>query len=731
MKGISRRARACAVVAATGVAVLAVSAPALAQSEGRQRTGDGIPSGQMGTQMFNYGGYISNGGSAATTSAITGVSTGCQNGNTPSQAVCARERLEGLFRMFQRRGTTNIELFNHTGFPATNINPTLSVASVAGATEARLNNTTGLMAGDRLTVDTGANQEIATIATIVSSPPPSPAANVTFTAPLAFAHASGTLFSYGFNQRGLEEYRALLDKYGIQAGGQHGSVSEAGWVDTVRAGKILGADALGSGGTPSPGFGNGSAAGYAQLLQTIETANRLGKYSVENGVGRIYIHNHQGEFRTRYVDNGVLKTAWQIYMERIDARYAAAEIDTFWSSDAYDDVTGTVTAGLINQFPTKVKLLHIKDGVNIKPATLTPPGNTDPLACNPCSNASPRTNGFPVAADRTEFDGLNFNPIFAAAAGRVQYYHHEHDGGNPNNANDSFANLRGINARAVGTVLGKPTTFPSVAALTPAASNVVPVVLQNTGDAPLTITGLSITADALDVGAANDFSIVSQNCTAAGGGSPLAPSTLVADDPATPADETAYATPRGTCTAMVGFTPRRSGHRSVARLQIASGSDAATEQVLLTGLSTNDALGSVGGTVDSILSLTIGSAGSFGSFVPAVARTYDTASAATVTSTAGNAALSVSDADTVAPGRLVNGTFALPTPVTVRAANATQTNPAYVAVSGTPATLLNYAGPTTSDAVTLGFRQAIGATDVLRAGSYSKTLTFTLSTTTP
>ncbi len=135
MKGISRRARACAVVAATGVAVLAVSAPALAQSEGRQRTGDGIPTGQMGTQMFNYGGYISNGGSAATTSAITGVSTGCQNGNTPSQAVCARERLEGLFRMFQRRGTTNIELFGHTGFPATNINPTLSVASVAGATE--------------------------------------------------------------------------------------------------------------------------------------------------------------------------------------------------------------------------------------------------------------------------------------------------------------------------------------------------------------------------------------------------------------------------------------------------------------------------------------------------------------------------------------------------------------------------------------------------------------------
>jgi hypothetical protein len=36
-----------------------------------------------------------------------------------------------------------------------------------------------------------------------------------------------------------------------------------------------------------------------------------------------------------------------------------------------------------------------------------------------------------------------------------------------------------------------------------------------------------------------------------------------------------------------------------------------------------------------------------------------------------------------------------------------------------------------SDIVTLGFRQAIGATDVLRAGNYSKTLTVTLSTTAP
>ncbi len=121
--------------------------------------------------------------------------------------------------------------------------------------------------------------------------------------------------------------------------------------------------------------------------------------------------------------------------------------------------------------------------------------------------------------------------------------------------------------------------------------------------------------------------------------------------------------------------------------------------------------------------------------MPAVARTYDTALAASVVSTAGDATLSVTDPSSTAPGHLVNGTFALPSALTLRAVNTVQPNPAYVPLSetaGTPVNLLTYTGPTAgADNVTIGFRQAIGATDVLRAGSYSKTLTFTLSTTTP
>ena len=43
----------------------------------------------------------------------------------------------------------------------------------------------------------------------------------------------------------------------------------------------------------------------------------------------------------------------------------------------------------------------------------------------------------------------------------------------------------------------------------------------------------------------------------------------------------------------------------------------------------------------------------------------------------------------------------------------------------------SYAAPISNDPVTIPFTQAIGATDALRTGTYTKTLTFTFSTTMP
>ena len=56
---------------------------------------------------------------------------------------------------------------------------------------------------------------------------------------------------------------------------------------------------------------------------------------------------------------------------------------------------------------------------------------------------------------------------------------------------------------------------------------------------------------------------------------------------------------------------------------------------------------------------------------------------------------------------------------------------ANVGGSSAPTNLLTYSGPVSNDTVTMNFSQAIGANEALRTGSYSKTLTFTLSTTTP
>jgi hypothetical protein len=47
------------------------------------------------------------------------------------------------------------------------------------------------------------------------------------------------------------------------------------------------------------------------------------------------------------------------------------------------------------------------------------------------------------------------------------------------------------------------------------------------------------------------------------------------------------------------------------------------------------------------------------------------------------------------------------------------------------ATLHPYTGRVSNDPLTIRFKQAIGATEPLRTGAYSRTLTFTLSTTTP
>jgi hypothetical protein len=135
----------------------------------------------------------------------------------------------------------------------------------------------------------------------------------------------------------------------------------------------------------------------------------------------------------------------------------------------------------------------------------------------------------------------------------------------------------------------------------------------------------------------------------------------------------------------------------------------------------------VGGTVPATLALTLGAPASFGAFTPGVAKDYTASTSATVISTAGDAALAVADPSATATGHLVNGTFALPSPLQAQAGGAL----ADVGGASAPTLLKTWSGPVSNDPVTVTFGQHVGADDALRTGTYSKTLTFTLSTTTP
>jgi hypothetical protein len=117
--------------------------------------------------------------------------------------------------------------------------------------------------------------------------------------------------------------------------------------------------------------------------------------------------------------------------------------------------------------------------------------------------------------------------------------------------------------------------------------------------------------------------------------------------------------------------------------------------------------------VPATLSLNLGSPASFGAFTPGVAREYTASTMANVISSAGDATLTVSDLSATATGHLVNGTFALAQPLQGLGV------------------IKTYSAPVSNDQVTVTLTQAIGANEPLRTGSYNKTLTFTLSTTTP
>ena len=180
----------------------------------------------------------------------------------------------------------------------------------------------------------------------------------------------------------------------------------------------------------------------------------------------------------------------------------------------------------------------------------------------------------------------------------------------------------------VGVLQAAPRRSRRSPAGTAAAANQVPVVVTNDGDAPLAISAPSpLAADAHDGGNATrgDFAIVSQNCSAHDARPGPAGRGRRPDDAGRQRGQAGR--PRRAPARSTSASSRRApNYTSVARLQFTSNSDDAMDRVLLAGTSTDDALGTVGGDVPSMLRAepAARSRGSFGTFVPAVGHATTT-----------------------------------------------------------------------------------------------------------
>ena len=258
-------------------------------------------------------------------------------------------------------------------------------------------------------------------------------------------------------------------------------------------------------------------------------------------MGKVYIHNHTDEFTAKYDVNGTLKSAWEILMDNTDPRYVAAEVDAGWASDAPVDVVD-----LLNRYPTRIEMMHVKDLTNTAP---------------------PGRSGQPVQLGTGE---INYRPIFAAAKNKnLKWYHYELDP--PSATFDAFAAARNsfdaVRGAAAPALYASSPTFGAEPAAPTGTAAPVPIKVENLGDAPLNITGVTVAAPNQQSPGVNtseptastgDFTITSQTCTTG------------------PIAAASGNNPASSCTVFVRFNPRRAVTTSIARLQFTSNSDAAT-----------------------------------------------------------------------------------------------------------------------------------------------------------
>jgi sugar phosphate isomerase/epimerase len=190
-----------------------------------------------------------------------------------------------------------------------------------------------------------------------------------------------------------EEYRALLDKYGLEASARHvnvGTPQNPSDFDQILAdNETLGIKYFGSGSTPIFPL---IYTTEAEWVAYAEYLNELGVRARQAGQ-TLMVHNHDIEFEVRFGD----QTVFDILMANTDPKNVVFQLDIYWATNG-GGLDNPVN--VLERYGNRIQLFHVKD-----------------MAAGP----------FPGRIEIVGEGIIDFPEVFAASKGPVRYYVVEHD----------------------------------------------------------------------------------------------------------------------------------------------------------------------------------------------------------------------------------------------------------------------------------------------------------------
>ncbi len=190
-----------------------------------------------------------------------------------------------------------------------------------------------------------------------------------------------------------EQYRALLDEYGLKASARHvdvGTPQNPADIDLIlEENRTLGIKYFGSGSTPIFPLAYTTE---AQWIAYAEYLDEIGTLARKQGQ-KLMVHNHDIEFEVAFGD----RTVFDILMAHTDPKNVVFQLDLYWATNG-----GGLANPLdvIEQYGNRIKLFHVKDMA---------------------------AGDFPGRIEIVGEGIIDFPAIFEAAGGSTKYYVVEHD----------------------------------------------------------------------------------------------------------------------------------------------------------------------------------------------------------------------------------------------------------------------------------------------------------------